>query len=114
MGSVSEFHAAIRAAFISTTRTSIPGAFSAIIAIVGPPTYPAPIQQIFIQVRTYSDQTLSTKVKVSAPRYIAEAGIEDGMTLVSSFRLSAQPCTGGLPATLRVPSTLPALPSRPE
>src|SRR4051812_30081780 len=48
MGSVSEFQAAIRAAFISTTCTSIFGAFSAIIAMVGPPTYPAPIQQIFI------------------------------------------------------------------
>ena len=34
----SEFQAAMRAAFISTTLTSMSGAFSAIIAMVGPPT----------------------------------------------------------------------------
>jgi hypothetical protein len=38
MGSVAEFHSAMRAAFISTTLTVTSGAFSAIIAIVGPPT----------------------------------------------------------------------------
>src|SRR5580658_4670778 len=35
---------------MSTTLTSMSGALSAIIAIVGPPTYPAPMQQIFIRV----------------------------------------------------------------
>ena len=34
--------------FTSTTVTFILGHFNAITAIVGPPTYPAPIQQIFI------------------------------------------------------------------
>src|ERR1019366_9627699 len=41
----------MRAALMSTTRTSMSGAFSAIMAIVGPPTYPAPMQQIFIGIR---------------------------------------------------------------
>jgi hypothetical protein len=35
---VSEFQAAMRAAFMSTTVTWMSGALSAIIAIVGPPT----------------------------------------------------------------------------
>jgi len=46
----SEFQAAMRATFISTTVTWMSGALSAITAIVGPPTKPAPMQQIFMRV----------------------------------------------------------------
>src|SRR6218665_1285064 len=42
------FQAAIRASFKSTTVTLISGHFCAMTAIVGPPTYPAPIQQMFL------------------------------------------------------------------
>src|SRR6478672_13849038 len=42
------FHAAILFSFKSTTVTWISGHFCAITAIVGPPTYPAPMQQIFV------------------------------------------------------------------
>ena len=42
------FQAAILASFKSTTVTLISGHFWAITAMVGPPTYPAPIQQIFL------------------------------------------------------------------
>src|SRR5690606_28729073 len=41
------FHASIRALFRSTTVTSTFGFFCAMTDIVGPPTYPAPIQVIF-------------------------------------------------------------------
>jgi hypothetical protein len=50
MGSRSEFQAAMRAASMSTTVTWMSGALSAITAIVGPPTKPAPMQQIFMRV----------------------------------------------------------------
>jgi hypothetical protein len=42
MGNASEFQAAIRLSLISTTVTWILGHLLAIIAHVGPPTYPAP------------------------------------------------------------------------
>ena len=42
-GRLSEFHAAILSAFMSTTHTLRRGFFSAITAIVGPPMYPAPM-----------------------------------------------------------------------
>src|SRR5690606_24310750 len=41
------FQAAIRFSFMSTILTVIWGHFWAITDIVGPPTYPAPMQQIF-------------------------------------------------------------------
>jgi hypothetical protein len=47
MGSWSLFQAAILGSQMSTTTTSIDGHLSAMTAIVGPPTYPAPMQQIF-------------------------------------------------------------------
>src|SRR4051812_45812744 len=48
MGNSSEFHALIRFSSRSATVTWMSGAFWAITAIVGPPTYPAPTQQIFM------------------------------------------------------------------
>ena len=47
MGSVSEFQALIRDSLTSTTVTCISGHIWAITLQVGPPTYPAPMQQIF-------------------------------------------------------------------
>jgi hypothetical protein len=44
---VSLFQAAMRDIDMSTTATSMDGHLSAMTAIVGPPTYPAPMQQIF-------------------------------------------------------------------
>ena len=38
IGRLPVFHAAMRAAFMSTTVTVMPGHFSAIMAMVGPPT----------------------------------------------------------------------------
>lgn len=46
MGKVSEFQALMRDSLTSTTVTVIPGHICAITLHVGPPTYPAPIQQI--------------------------------------------------------------------
>ena len=46
LSKLSLFQASIRSWFISTTLTLICGHFKAITAIVGPPTYPAPMQQI--------------------------------------------------------------------
>lgn len=46
MGSVSEFQASIRDSLTSTTVTVISGHIWAITLHVGPPTYPAPMQQI--------------------------------------------------------------------
>lgn len=46
MGRVSEFQALMRDSLTSTTVTVIPGHICAITLHVGPPTYPAPIQQI--------------------------------------------------------------------
>ena len=46
IGSCSEFQASILSFDISTTCTEISGHFQAITLQVGPPTYPAPIQQI--------------------------------------------------------------------
>ena len=52
--SSSEFHWSILFCEISTTVTLMWGHFDAIIAIVGPPTYPAPMQHIFIEDILYS------------------------------------------------------------
>lgn len=46
MGRVSEFQALMRDSLMSTTVTVIPGHICAITLHVGPPTYPAPMQQI--------------------------------------------------------------------
>lgn len=48
MGSLLEFHCSIRSVFLSTTVTRILGHFKAITLHVGPPTYPAPMQHIFV------------------------------------------------------------------
>ena len=48
MGNLSEFHWSILGLLISTTVTVRSGHFEAIREQVGPPTYPAPIQQIFL------------------------------------------------------------------
>jgi len=42
------FHLLILSAFLSTTFIEIPGHLSAITNIEGPPTYPAPMQQILM------------------------------------------------------------------
>uniref|UniRef100_A0A2M4CAU7 Putative secreted protein n=1 Tax=Anopheles marajoara TaxID=58244 RepID=A0A2M4CAU7_9DIPT len=47
MGSLSEFHWAIRSVLRSTTVILMSGHLSAITLHVGPPTYPAPMQHIF-------------------------------------------------------------------
>lgn len=46
MGRVSEFQALMRDSLMSTTVTVISGHMWAIMLHVGPPTYPAPMQQI--------------------------------------------------------------------
>ncbi|KAJ2643836.1 hypothetical protein GGH99_008489 [Coemansia sp. RSA 1285] len=43
-GRLDEFHAAMRLASVSTTVNSMSLHFKAITALVGPPTYPAPMQ----------------------------------------------------------------------
>ena len=48
IGNLSEFQASILGLLRSTTVTQISGHFSAITAHVGPPTYPAPMQQILL------------------------------------------------------------------
>jgi hypothetical protein len=48
MGRLSLCQALMRFSSISTTVTSQSGHFAAIMAIVGPPTYPAPMQRIFV------------------------------------------------------------------
>lgn len=50
MGNLSEFHCAIRCSLRSTTVTVMSGHLYAITLHVGPPTYPAPMQQIFFRV----------------------------------------------------------------
>lgn len=56
IGNFSEFHESILGLLKSTTVTFISGHFSAMTLHVGPPTYPAPIQQIalieFISLRS--------------------------------------------------------------
>ena len=47
MGQARASQAAIWAAVRSTTQTLMCGQFSAMTAMVGPPTYPAPMQQMF-------------------------------------------------------------------
>lgn len=47
MGRLSEFHCRMRSLLRSTTVILMSGHLSAITAHVGPPTYPAPMQQIF-------------------------------------------------------------------
>mmetsp|Transcript_8818 Transcript_8818/g.16123 ORF Transcript_8818/g.16123 Transcript_8818/m.16123 type:complete len:110 (+) Transcript_8818:1395-1724(+) len=48
MGRVEEFQASICFWLRSTTQTRTLGQFAAMTAMVGPPTYPAPMQQIVI------------------------------------------------------------------
>lgn len=48
MGNLLEFHCAILSLLKSTTVTFMSGHFKAITLQVGPPTYPAPKQQIFL------------------------------------------------------------------
>mmetsp|Transcript_32103 Transcript_32103/g.66396 ORF Transcript_32103/g.66396 Transcript_32103/m.66396 type:complete len:83 (+) Transcript_32103:1428-1676(+) len=59
MGRLGEFHASICFCERSTTQTRILGHLAAITAMVGPPTYPAPIQQIL---RSHSDDMIKIDV----------------------------------------------------
>lgn len=54
IGSLSEFHCATRSLLKSTTVTFISEHFKAMTLQVGPPTYPAPKQQIFLITILYS------------------------------------------------------------
>lgn len=56
MGSLSEFHCDMRSTLRSTTVTRMFGHFNAMTLHVGPPTYPAPMQHIFVM-------TILTQIK---------------------------------------------------
>lgn len=74
MGSLSEFHCLIRSLLKSTTVTVISGHFQAITLQVGPPTYPAPKQQIFlitIAAKNKQNNIVDTIINIFYTLYIA-------------------------------------------
>lgn len=70
IGSLSEFHESILGLLKSTTVTLISGHFSAMTLHVGPPTYPAPIQQIaLIEFISWRSEWITYASKVKRRRF---------------------------------------------
>lgn len=86
IGSFSEFHESILGLLKSTTVTLISGHFSAMTLHVGPPTYPAPIQQIaLIEFISWRNEWITYASKVKRRRFTSSIYSDFVFTRISDL-----------------------------